>query len=288
MATKRNAVPSRVYSNEELEQVAREVIARASGLAASDFKKQLDTELKKSDKLVVAAALRLVARGECYRWVQAKKMRFFATDPFDALASAVSTTVATEPMTEATLKAQLEARHRGFGDLLKAWLKGALSRGDVFLHPPAKGSKLKRYGREPNVEALLKKVSAELVKALSSTIGQKVERRLVLEALAATLGVPVVCVDTSRAEARERFLVELFRLGLEGRAQGLLSVRELRGRLTFDKTTFDSIALELARDELVSLHYHDYPASLSVDEREELIAAPSGQYYVGIALRRTA
>jgi DNA-binding transcriptional MerR regulator len=82
MATKRNVVPPRVYSNEDLEQVARDLIARASGLSNSDFKKLLQADLKRSDKLVIAAALRLTARRECYRWAQGKKCDFSHKTPF--------------------------------------------------------------------------------------------------------------------------------------------------------------------------------------------------------------
>jgi DNA-binding transcriptional MerR regulator len=286
MAAKRNVVPPRVYSNEDLEQVARDLIARASGLSSSDFKKLLQADLKKSDKLVVAAALRLTARRECYRWVQAKKMRFFAQDPFDALATAVSTEITEEPLTETVLKARVETRHRGFGDLLKEWLKGSLSRGELFLHPPAKGSKLKRYGREPDIQGMLKKVYAELDKVLVSTAGQKVRRNQILQSLAQALGATDDKTSPNHAAARERFLVTLFRLGFERTTGGLLSVRELRTRLDFDKATFDGLALELSRDELVTLHYHDFPASLSSVEREELVTGANGQFYVGIAFRR--
>jgi DNA-binding transcriptional MerR regulator len=286
MAAKRNVAPPRVYSNEDLDQVARDLIARASGLSSSDFKKLLQGDLKKSDKLVIAAALRLTARRECYRWVQAKKMRFFAQDPFDTLAITVRTALAAEPLTENALKARVEASHRGFGDLLKEWLKGCLSRGELFLHPPSKGSKLKRYGREPDVQGLLKKVFSELDKVLVSKGGQKVQRSQILQSLTQVLGISEDKTSPNRLAARERFLVALFRLGFEGTTGGLLSVRELRARLDFDKITFDELALELFRDELITLHYHDYPASLSSIERDELIAGANGQFYVGIALRR--
>jgi hypothetical protein len=286
MAAQRKIIPARVYSNEELEQVARDVIRQASGLSGGDFKKLLDANLKKVDKTVVAAAIRLSVRGECYRWVSAKKMRFFTEDPFDALELTVKAALASEPLTEAALKLRVESGHRGFADLVKEWLKGALARGDVFLHPPAKDTKLKRYGNEPNVEDLLKKVLTELRKVVASATGQRVHRARFLDAIASELGLMSSTANPGATGARERFLVELFRFGLDRSPTGLLPVRELRARLTLDKAAFDRIALELSRDELVTLHHHDYPTSLSAAERDELIADDSGQFYVGIALRR--
>lgn len=67
---------------------------------------------------------------------------------------------------------------------------------------------------------------------------------------------------------------------------GLLSVREVRARAKLPKAVFDALALSFASKELVTLHHHDFPASLSASERAQLIEDGKGTFYIGIALRR--
>jgi hypothetical protein len=85
----------------------------------------------------------------------------------------------------------------------------------------------------------------------------------------------------------------------------LLGVKAVRARAGLDKKAFDDAALRLAKKRVIMLHHHDFPTSLSEDERGELIHEPhapnhigtneraeliedgKGVYYVGIARRRT-
>ncbi len=68
----------------------------------------------------------------------------------------------------------------------------------------------------------------------------------------------------------------------------LVPVKELRqsldGRLV-DKQAFDAALLQMARDGLLSLYQHDYPASLSEHERETLVRDAEGNYYNGVSLK---
>jgi hypothetical protein len=66
-----------------------------------------------------------------------------------------------------------------------------------------------------------------------------------------------------------------------------VGVRDLRRHVSLAKPQFDDLALRLAREGRVSLHRHDFPASLSPQEREELITDGQGNYYIGLALRVT-
>ena len=60
-------------------------------------------------------------------------------------------------------------------------------------------------------------------------------------------------------------------------------MRAVRAAAVLPKEEFDEIALKLARDARVVLHYHDFPSSLSKVQRDALIKDPKGVYYVGIA-----
>jgi hypothetical protein len=71
-----------------------------------------------------------------------------------------------------------------------------------------------------------------------------------------------------------------------GGAGGLLSVREVRGEAGLVKELFDRAALALMKERRVVLHYHDFPASLSDAERQQMVRQQLGEkvtYYVGIA-----
>jgi hypothetical protein len=88
-------------------------------------------------------------------------------------------------------------------------------------------------------------------------------------------------------EERGVFLRKLHALTQERRAGALLLVPELRERTPLDKTRFDHVALELAREGLIDLHYHDHAQTLDAAERDRLVRDDAGTHYVGIALRAT-
>ena len=72
------------------------------------------------------------------------------------------------------------------------------------------------------------------------------------------------------------------RLQPPGQRRALVSVRELRRSVGLAKSDFDRVVLSLAVKGKVALHHHDFPSSLSPEEREELVRDEQGTYYVGI------
>jgi hypothetical protein len=68
-----------------------------------------------------------------------------------------------------------------------------------------------------------------------------------------------------------------------GQKRALVSIRELRRSVGLTKIVFDRVVLSLALQGKVALHHHDFPSSLSPDERDELVRDEQGTYYVGIA-----
>jgi len=289
MAAKRRGTEPRHVTSEELETAVRALVERASGLAGSEFKRELGKDFKGHDQRALEVASELASRGQLYRWSSARKVRYFRHDPVAAVAEMALAVLAEGPLTEGELKKRVEARNRGLGDLVKEWLKGALARGDVFVHVPLPRSKTKRFGRRPDVAVVLNKVLVELRKALGTAAGRRLERDLVAQALARELGVTLS--SAQRAEPAERtdrevLLDALARLAEERAPQSLLLVRELRARTSFDKERFDSVVLDLEREGLITLHHHDFPAALSPAERAELVSDGRGTHYVGIALRR--
>ncbi len=69
---------------------------------------------------------------------------------------------------------------------------------------------------------------------------------------------------------------------------GLVAIRELRDAISdrcADKAAFDAALSSLARGNRVWLYRHDFPASLSAEEREGMMADAQGSYYNGVSLR---
>lgn len=192
MGTKK-AAATREVSDGELEGVVRALVQRASGIGRTEFKKELAGEYKPHDKRALEMARTLAARHEIYRWVSgASKERFFTAEPFDALGKAVAGALAGGPLVEADLKRRVESEGRGFGDLLKEWLKSALKRGEIFQHP-GKTAATKPLGLqppEPDVAVVFKAVFTALNKALVSPAGKRVPHQLILAKLAEALGLP--------------------------------------------------------------------------------------------------
>lgn len=287
MAAKRKTTPTRTFSDQELVEVARDLVSKSPGISGSEFKKALGSDLKKEDKRVLAAANLLAARNEFFRWSSARKVRFFLADPWDGLARAVRTAVSEGPLRESDLKYRVESAHRGYGELLKEWMKGALARGELYVHRPTRGSKIKRFGTTPDWAEVLKKATAEFKKVLSTPAGRSHSAVQILQQLAREVGVPdqaaSVLVDGG---ARARLLAEIQEMSARAKSNGLLSIAEVRARVALEKSEFDRWVLALAKEGIVTLHHHDFPSSLSEAERGALVVDPRGTHFVGIALRR--
>ena len=84
-------------------------------------------------------------------------------------------------------------------------------------------------------------------------------------------------------------LVELIRQIDPGADRGaLIAPRTLRDATELNKEVFDRAVLDLAATGRISLHRHDYVASLTAAERDDLVTDGTGSYYVGLALRSVA
>ena len=288
MAAKRKTPPARTFTDEELVQVARDLVSNSPGVSGNEFKKALASDLKKEEKRVLAAANLLAGRHEFFRWSSARKVRFFLTDPFEGLARAVQNAVAEGPLRESDLLYRVESAHRGYGDLLKVWMKGALTRGELYVHRPLRGTKLKRFGATPDWAELLKKTTAEFKKVLATPAGRSYSPSQILQELAGEVGSPAsASLPLTDDGARARLLSELRELGARSKSSGLLSVAELRARVALEKSEFDRVVIELAKEGIVTLHQHDFPSSLSDSERASLVVDSRGNHFIGVALRRT-
>lgn len=283
------AVPS-----EELVRVVREALAAMPGLKRTQLKKALPKPFQHVHERALSVLREFAARGEIHRWSKGSVERFYVRDPIAVLDDVVPRELVFGPLDARALKDRIELAAMGHGELVKEWLRSALARGVVFEHAPASPrSKAKRYGREPDMRLLLKTPLAALRKALVGLDARGIARSQVAAALLAELGIsaappsPASNGGTNQGAKRE-LLDALAKLAAENPPGALLSVRELRRRISMGKGLFDATALSLSKEGAVSLHYHDHPASLPENERNELVQDGRGGHYVGIAPRRGA
>ena len=268
---------------QELPTVVLEALRDAQSIKGAQFKKKLPVSYQAFDKEARAIAQRLAEQNEVHRWTKGAKEIFFANDPDSTIELALLPLVTATPLDELTLKAHLAEAAPGHEDLLKDWLQSAVKRKVLYEHRASKGFK-KRFGRQPDIVGTLRSTLTALRKALQQTDAQGLSRTTIADALLQELGLPPTAAPS--AQPSGQVLSALRTLVSENPRQALLSVRDLRARLKLSKDEFDSAALALSREGVISLHHHDHPASLSDLEREQLVRDARGTHYIGIALRR--
>lgn len=167
---------------------------------------------------------------------------------------------------------------------------------ELLPHPPLVGSRVLFGNRPPAPGLYLKKLGTELAKIVekltAAGVAREDLRRALVELIEAagvpfgTTGGPPNAPAPPRADAMD--LIALMKRLEPGAERGaLLGARDLRRAAGLDKAPFDAAVLELSRQGRVSLHRHDYPASLTPEERDELVTDGAGTYYVGLALRQS-
>lgn len=185
-------------------------------------------------------------------------------------------------------------------DQFRKIVDDGLAAKELFRHPIAGKVKKELLGtRPPSPEPYLGEVAAQLAKIvprlLAANIGGDELRRYFVQIIEAA-GVPFSSANfggssatqPARAEpaASGADLIGLIRRLEPGADRGaLVGARDLRRASQLEKNQFDRAVLDLAREGRLSLHRHDYPTSLSPEERDSLISDSQGSYYVGVALK---
>ncbi|WP_437229449.1 hypothetical protein SH661x_001446 [Planctomicrobium sp. SH661] len=197
---------------------------------------------------------------------------------------------ASGPQPEAGLKKAL----KGYSaDQIADVLKAMSAQRELFRHPAHGKIKKELWGAAPPSPApYLKDLSAQLKKLVQllkeSEVSDQDLRRSLIE-MSESAGVSMsgsTPAQPSLSSQGDIDLVQLIHRLEPGASQGaLVAARDLRRLSGMQKSSFDDLVLRLARTQELALHRHDYPASLSESEREDLVHDGAGNYYVGIALR---
>lgn len=262
-------------------------------LTAKDVAAKLSTPLKFSEKELARILEECTTAGLIHA-IPPKaakgKPRFWSQDILEfGRRRTLETLKLKGPLPPAKLQTALKEIDNGQFDRV---LRSLEERGAVFRHPPRKTGPDLIGNRPPAPEDYLKDVQTQLTKVVKTLRGANVPfdalRRAVVQLVEAA-GIPFGGAPTSPAPAKSAAvdLISLMQRLEPGAERGtLVGARDLRRAAGMPKSQFDELVLQLARDGRLSLHRHDYPASLSAAERDELVADAHDQFYVGIALRR--
>jgi hypothetical protein len=286
MGSLKKAAPAPLLTRGQLELVVRDAIREASALKNADLKKALPRSNGSQHAETLVIARELARRGEMYRWAKGKAEWFFASDPIATLEKAVPGALAAGALPADVLQRRIELETKVPKPCFAEWMKTALARGDLFVVAAPAGAATKSAAKlvslEPDLRAALKVAIRELQKGLQALDAKGVSRDRIAQVLWEELRLPAATPPSARAD-RDIFLSALQDLASEHPSGTLLTVGELRSRLTLDKTRFDETALSLAREGTVVLHHHDYASGLGADDRRRLVRDANGTYYVGIA-----
>lgn len=197
-------------------------------------------------------------------------------------------------------KSKLQAALKGFSASEFADIFASLQASrSIYPHPPLTKTGAVLYGASPVApEKYLVAVGKSLAQIVASLHEVSVSpddlRRAVvqmIEGAGVPLGTWTAVSHTAAGNAPDPAAVDLIAImcRIEPAAErgALVGAGDLRRHSGLPKKAFDEAVLELSRTGLVSLHYHDYPSSLSPDERDELVTDGLGNYYVGMALRQS-
>jgi hypothetical protein len=253
---------------------------------------KIKTNLRLPLEMVETTLNELVNRGRLYLWQPAKTPCFCLTEPLKTAIETILNALATGPLTEKELVGWVRKRlpgyqakhlkeHLSFSKQVYEYPKYGKVKPKYGLTPPEPGPYLGKAMQEINtVRRLLSPfhVSTEAIyEALVQELGLKREAEAPLEERPQE--------EIPSRDAGPLILKGITRLQPLGQSRALVSIRELRRSLGLAKGVFDKAVLSLALQGKVALHHHDFPSSLSSEERDELVRDEQGTYYVGIALK---
>lgn len=192
--------------------------------------------------------------------------------------------------------ANLKKALKGFSEpQIQQVLQNALADRVLWRYPPLGKAGKELLGRKPpSPEPYLRDIGTQLAKSVALLREAQVPaddlRRAVVQLVEAAgirfAGASHPASDSPQVPSIVD-LIDLMKRIEPGAARGtLVGSRDLRRVAGLSKTDFDQAVLDLARQGRLSLHRHDYPASLTPAERDELVSDGRGTYYVGMALRQ--
>lgn len=207
-------------------------------------------------------------RGTLFAWPRFRgQVRFWTQEPGAYLREQVLSIVTERAVSAKDLAGLVKKRSHGCPEKQVAAIVQQLLRDQVIRKYPALGREKFLLGPAGNPEAY-------------AAAG-----RIAIQAILEKVAAAGASIPEPARLVPERMLEMMGRL--EPSHSAPVSVRELRTALPdLTKDEFDQAARELRRQQRVFLSRHDFPQSLSGEDRAALIDGKDGSYYVAITARR--
>ncbi len=250
---------------------------------------KIKTNLKLPLEMVQTALNELVDGGRLRLWQPGKAPYFCLSKPRKTALETILEALAAGPLSEKELVLCVKGRLPGYQ---ARDLKEHLTFSKQVYEYPKYGKVKLKYGLEPPEPGpYLGKAVQEMTAVQRLLAPFQISLEAIHDALGSELGLARETGEPSKAppkgeiaspDAEPLLLKAMTRLQPFGQKRALVSIRELRRSVGLAKGVFDRVVLSLALQGKVALHHHDFPSSLSPEERDELVRDEQGTYYVGI------
>lgn len=282
--------------NEEIDILLKTLQQAEEPLTVSQIRKQLPPG-KLSEKRIAEILNDQLSQRRVYRFKPygGKSERYWTRGHEEYAREAILKALADEPLSRGDLDRKVKAKLRDYSEEKRKQLLNALIKEGAAREWPAPiGGKAKLLSsRPPDAQFYIEQDLMKLRKKLDLTDKQMLEEaQSLLTKLRRKHGIkdePAVQPEAPQARDFSPLIFDrMARLEPASVNGALVSLTELRRALRpeiTEKDTFDRAILDLARQGRVAVHKHDYPASLSEGELNELVTDGNGKYYIGIALR---
>ena len=208
-------------------------------------------------------------------------MKHISCDSEELARQTILDLLAQQALTEVELMRKLKSELPDFSAAQQKELIARMIKEESIHQLPAfLGTRISRYSLNPPDP---KEYIDDAIAKISKLLG--IPPEAILQALGA--GAPPE-PDPPNNVRSEELLARMVQIKLAAAAGGLVPINELWKSLQiegWDKASFDRTVLGLSEQYRVALQRHNFPASLSGEDRAELVADELGNYYVGISLR---
>jgi hypothetical protein len=275
-------------------------------MAATALWRQIPKTYRPSKNQLPALLDRAVSAGTLFRFAPyvSKAPRYFDLPVEQYAKRVILDAVSNAPLTAGDVNKNTKARLKDLNDgERKALLLELVSQRSVIELPPKDSKGIFRYSTRPpepreylsiavkRFQQAVAKVALQLKKAdvsLDETARAAIEMCGQQFTVVGLLENPSSSHSDRNQSVIDDRILEAIRETEQTSRSPLVQITELRRVLELhvgNKSAFDSAIITLSREGKVSLHRHDYPQSLSDNDREMLVT-DGKNFYSGIALRK--
>lgn len=233
----------------------------------------------------------LVSGENIFEWpAKGKGRQRYWTEPLSRyMAEKTVRLLAEKPLTPVELKRNLNKALFGIPKMtIEKGIQSLLDQGILLIHPKFGSLKARLGLHPPDPKPYLNKVRKELDQVHKTLGPSGVSREAIHQALMVLLGIPagseILTEAPGMKDVESRLLSKMVEIEPQAPSGALVSLRNLRRSLNFEKGLFDRTIIDLARKDRIILHQHSFPQGLSEEERQDLVVDQRGQYYVGAVL----